>query len=52
MAFPEAAKVNKLLMRLIIKAAKGDKEGVYQTALEILKYFEESLEETKVEGKS
>jgi hypothetical protein len=43
-AVPESAKINKLLMKLIIKAAKGDKEAVYSIAQEILKIFEEGLE--------
>ena len=37
-------KMNKLLMKLIIKAAKGDKEAVFQIAQEMVKLFEEGLE--------
>jgi len=39
------SKLNKLLMKLVIKAAKGDKEAVYAIAQEIVKVFEEGLEE-------
>lgn len=42
---PAGAKMNKLLMKLIIKAAKGDKEAVFQIAQEMVKIFEEGLEE-------
>jgi len=45
---PVSAKINRLLMKLIIKAARGEKDAVYQIALELLKYFEEGLEEEKV----
>ena len=44
-AVPESAKINKLLMKLIIAAARGDKEKVYAVSQEILKIFEEGLEE-------
>jgi len=39
------SKMNRLLMKLIISAAKGDKEKVYAIALELVKLFEEGLEE-------
>jgi hypothetical protein len=40
-------------MKLIIKAAKGDKEAVFQIAQEIIKIFEEGMEEEeKHVGKS
>jgi hypothetical protein len=52
-AVPTGAKMNKLLMKLIIKAAKGDKEAVFQIAQELVKLFEEGLEEGEVSaGKS
>jgi len=53
-AVPSSAKMNRLLMKLIIKAAKGDKEAVFQIAQEMVKIFEEGLEEEvpKSEGKS
>jgi hypothetical protein len=44
-AVPSSAKMNRLLMKLIIKAAKGDKEAVYSIAQELVKLFEEGLEE-------
>jgi hypothetical protein len=45
--------MNRLLMKLIIKAAKGDKEAVYSIAQELVKLFEEGLEEEeRVAGKS
>lgn len=44
-AVPSGAKMNKLLMKLIIKAAKGDKEAVFSIAQEMVKLFEEGLEE-------
>ena len=44
-AVPASAKMNKLLMKLIIKAAKGDKDAVFQIAQEMVKIFEEGLEE-------
>lgn len=44
-AVPSGAKMNKLLMKLIIKAAKGDKEAVFAIAQEMVKLFEEGLEE-------
>lgn len=47
-AMPTGAKMNKLLMKLIIKAAKGDKEAVFQIAQELVKLFEEGLEEGEV----
>ena len=43
-----SAKINKLVMKLIIKAARGDKDAVFQVAQELLKYFEEGLEEERV----
>jgi len=48
-----SAKMNRLLMKLIIKAAKGDKEAVFQISQEMVKIFEEGLEEEgpKSEGK-
>jgi hypothetical protein len=52
-AIPVGTKLNKLLMKLIIKAAKGDKEAVFQIAQELVKIFEEGLEEEeKHAGKS
>lgn len=46
MSLPQAtSKMNRLLMKLIIAAARGDKEKVYNIALEIVKLFEEGLEE-------
>lgn len=52
-AIPIGTKLNKLLMKLIIKAAKGDKEAVFQIAQELVKIFEEGLEEEeKHAGKS
>lgn len=42
------SKMNKLLMRLIIAAARGDKEKVYAIAQELVKLFEEGLEEGEV----
>ena len=46
-AVPVTTKMNRLLMKLIIKAAKGDKEGVYAIAQELVKLFEEGLEEVE-----
>ncbi|MEL9929742.1 MAG: hypothetical protein QXF50_02440 [Sulfolobales archaeon] len=46
MSLPQTtSKMNKLLMKLIIAAARGDKDKVYNVALEIVKLFEEGLEE-------
>jgi hypothetical protein len=42
---PSSAKTNRLLMKLIIKAAKGDKEAVFQIAQKLVEIFEEGLEE-------
>jgi len=47
---PATAKMNRLLMKLIIKAAKGDKEAVFQIAQEMVKLFEEGLEEGEQSG--
>jgi hypothetical protein len=44
-AVPSGARFNKLIMKLIIKAAKGDREAVYAIAQELVKLFEEGLEE-------
>ena len=44
-AVPSGARFNKLVMKLIIKAAKGDKEAVFAIAQELVKLFEEGLEE-------
>jgi hypothetical protein len=41
---PAGAKMNRLLMKLIIKAAKGDKDAVYAIAQEMVKIIEEGLE--------
>jgi len=50
-AVPASAKMNKLIMKLIIKAAKGDKEAVFAIAQEMVKIFEEGLDEAeKVAG--
>jgi hypothetical protein len=46
-AVPITSKMNRLLMKLIIKAAKGDKDAVYAIAQEIVKIFEEGLEEVE-----
>ncbi len=46
-AVPSGTKFNKLIMKLIIKAAKGDKEAVLAIAQELVKLFEEGLEEEK-----
>jgi hypothetical protein len=46
-AVPAGTKMNKLLMKLIIKAAKGDKDAVFQIAQEMVKIFEEGLEEVE-----
>jgi len=51
-AVPSGARFNKLVMKLIIKAAKGDKEAVYQIAQELVKLFEEGLEEEEASAKS
>lgn len=52
-AIPVGTKLNNLFMKLIIKAAKGDKEAVFQIAQEIIKIFEEGMEEEeKHVGKS
>lgn len=46
MSLPQTtSKMNRLLMKLIIAAARGDKERVYSIALELVKLFEEGLEE-------
>jgi len=45
-----SAKMNRLLMKLIIKAAKGDKEAVFAIAQEMVKIFEEGLEEGEAGG--
>jgi hypothetical protein len=50
-AVPSSAKFNKLIMKLLIKAAKGDKEAVFQIAQELVKLFEEGLEEGEVAAK-
>jgi len=42
---PVSAKIQQLLMRLIIKAAKGDKEAVFAIAQRLVALFEEGLEE-------
>ena len=44
-ALPVSAKIQKLLMQLIIKAAKGDKEAVFAIAQKIVELFEKGLEE-------
>jgi len=44
---PLSTKMNRLLMKLIIKAAKGDKEAVYAIVQELVKLFEEGLEEVE-----
>jgi len=49
-AVPASAKMNRLLMKLIIKAAKGDKEAVFAIAQEMVKLFEEGLEEGEAGG--
>jgi len=51
-ALPSTAKINKLLMQLILKAAKGDKDAVFQIAQKIVEEFEKGLErEEKDAGK-
>jgi len=46
MSLPQTtSKMNRLLMKLIIAAARGDKDKVYTIALELVKLFEEGLEE-------
>ena len=37
-------KLNSLTMRIIIKAAKGDKDAVFATSQKIIKLFEEELD--------
>jgi hypothetical protein len=49
---PSGAKFNKLLMKLIIKAAKGDDQAVLAIAKEMVKLFEEGLEEAEDIAKS
>jgi len=44
-AVPATAKINRLLMQLIVKAAKGDKEAVFAIAQKIVEEFEKGLEE-------
>jgi hypothetical protein len=44
-AAPAKTKMDRLMMKLIIKAAKGDKEAVYAIAQEMVKLIEEGLEE-------
>jgi hypothetical protein len=44
-AIPASAKIQKLIMQLIIKAAKGDREAVFQIAQKIVELFERGLEE-------
>jgi hypothetical protein len=39
-------KLNKLTMRIIIKAAKGDKEAVYSASQRIVRMFEEELDKS------
>jgi hypothetical protein len=51
-AIPASVKAQRLIIKLLIKAAKGDKEAVWQIAQELVKIIEEGLEEEKVEGKS
>jgi hypothetical protein len=48
---PSGAKMNKLFMKLIIAAARGDKEKVYAISQELVKMFEEGLEENEDAGK-
>lgn len=46
MSLPQAtARMNRLIMKIIIAAAKGDKEKVFALAQELVKLFEEGLEE-------
>ncbi|MEM4844534.1 MAG: hypothetical protein QXV81_08200 [Ignisphaera sp.] len=46
MSLPQStSKMNRLLMKLLIAAARGDKDKVYAIALELVKLFEEGLEE-------
>ncbi|MEM4913485.1 MAG: hypothetical protein QW579_04710 [Desulfurococcaceae archaeon] len=44
-----SSKLNKLIMKLIIAAARNDKEKVFSIAQELVKLFEEGLEESEVE---
>jgi len=44
-AVPATAKINRLLMQLIVKAAKGDKDAVFAIAQKIVEEFEKGLEE-------
>jgi len=37
-------KLNSLTMKIIIKAAKGDKDAVFETSQRIIKMFEEELD--------
>ena len=39
-------KLNKLTMRIIIKAAKGDKDAVYLASQRIVRMFEEELDKS------
>ena len=48
---PSGAKMNKLFMKLIIAAARGDKEKVYTISQELVKMFEEGLEVEDIAGK-
>lgn len=40
-----ASKLNRLLMKLIIKAAKGENEEVIKIAKQLVELFEKSMEE-------
>ena len=44
---PPSARIDKLFMQLIIRAAKGDKEGVFRIAQKIVEEFEKGLEGEK-----
>jgi len=49
MGMAVSGKLNKLIMRLIIAAAKHDEKKVLSIAQEIVKLFEEGLEEEESE---
>jgi len=50
MGMAVSGRLNKLVMKLIIAAAKGDEKKVFAIAQELVKLFEEGLEEEESEA--
>ncbi len=49
---PKETKASRLFIALLLAAARGDKEKVFEIAKKILSEYERALEETEVESKS